>query len=92
MTKETITNYCKEYLAISAEMKKLQARQEVLKQRILDSITIENTPTSYKVTIKDIAPTTIFDSALFRKTYPDMYNSFRTKEKAGYKSINIIKL
>lgn len=92
MTKETITKYCKEYLAIEHEISKLKTRQGVLKEKLIENLREENKPTKYNVGIKEVAPTTIFDSASFRKDNPSIYNQYRTKHKEGYITIKIVEI
>ena len=92
MNKETLTKYCKEYIENEKKMQELEARQKVIKARILENLADDNKPTTYDIAIKKVKPTTIFDSALFRKEYASLYNKYRTKEKAGYVAIKITRI
>lgn len=60
--------------------------------RILENLADDNKPTTYDIAIREVKPTTIFDSALFRKEYASLYNKYRTKEKAGYVTIKVTRL
>lgn len=90
MTKETIAKYCREYLENEAEMVRLKGRQEAIKQKLLQELTADNQPNNYKITQKNVNPTTVFDSNLFRSEHTDLYNQYKIKERAGYTSIKII--
>ena len=92
MTKETLTRYCKEYAENEKKMQELETRQKVIKARILENLADNNRPTTYDIVVKQVKPTTIFDSALFRKEYASLYNKYRTKEKAGYVTIKVTRL
>lgn len=92
MNKETLTRYCKEYAENEKKLQELEARQKVIKTRIIENIAEDNRPTTYDIAIKEVKPTTIFDSALFRKKYASLYNKYRTKEKAGYVTIKVTRL
>ena len=92
MNKETLTKYCKEYIENEKKMQELEARQKVIKARILENLADDNKPTTYDIIIKEVKPTTIFDSALFRKEYASLYNKYRTKEKAGYVTIKVTRI
>lgn len=92
MTKETLTRYCKEYIENEKKMQELEARQKVIKTRILENLADNNRPTTYDIVVKQVKSTTIFDSALFRKEYASLYNKYRTKEKAGYVTIKVTRL
>ena len=92
MNKETLTRYCKEYIENEKKMQELEARQKIIKARILENIADYNRTTKYDIAIKKVKPTTIFDSALFRKEYASLYNKYRTKEKAGYVAIKITRI
>ena len=92
MNKKTLTKYCKEYIENEKKMQKLEARQKVIKARILENLADDNKPTTYDIAIKKVKPTTIFDSALFRKEYANLYSKYRTKEKAGYVTIKVTRL
>lgn len=90
MTKETIAKYCREYLENEAELTRMKGRQEAIKQKLLQELTADNTPTNYKITQKNVNPTTVFDSNLFRSEHEGLYNKYKTKERAGYTAIKII--
>ena len=92
MNKETLTKYCKEYIENEKKMQELEARQKVIKARILENLADNNRPITYDIVVKQVKPTTIFDSALFRKEYASLYNKYRTKEKAGYVAIKITRI
>ena len=92
MNKETLTKYCKEYIENEKKMQELEEKKKVIKARILENLADNNRPTTYDITIKEVKPTTIFDSALFRKEYASLYNKYRTKEKAGYVAIKITRI
>lgn len=92
MNKKTLTRYCKEYAENEKKMQELEARQKVIKARILENLADNNRPTTYDIVVKQVKPTTIFDSALFRKKYASLYNKYRTKEKAGYVTIKVTRL
>lgn len=92
MNKETLTRYCKEYAENEKKLQELEARQKVIKTRIIENIAEDNRPTTYDIAIKEVKPTTIFDSALFRKKYASLYNKYRTKEKVGYVTIKVTRL
>lgn len=92
MTKETLTRYCKEYAENEKKMQELEARQKVIKTRILENLAENNRPTSYDVNVKEVKPTTIFDSATFRKDYASLYNKYRTKTKSGYIVLKITRV
>lgn len=90
MTKETIAKYCREYLENEAELARLKGRQEAIKQKLMQVLTEDNQPSNYKITQKNVNPTTVFDSNLFRSEHADLYNQYKVKERAGYTSIKII--
>ena len=92
MNKETLTRYCKEYAENEKKLQELEARQKVIKTRIIENIAEDNRPTTYDIAIKEVKPTTIFDSALFREKYASLYNKYRTKEQAGYVTIKVTRL
>ena len=92
MNRQTLTKYCKEYIENEKKLEELEARQKVIKARIIDNLAAYNHPTKYDIEVRRIKPTRIFDSALFRREYISLYNKFRTKEKAGYTTIKITRL
>ena len=92
MTKETLTRYCKEYAENEKKIQELEARQKVIKARILENLADNNRPTLYNVNVKEVKPTTIFDSATFRKDYASLYNKYRTKAKSGYIVLKITRI
>lgn len=92
MNRQTLTKYCKEYAENEKKLQELEARQKVIKAKIIDNLADNNHPTTYDIIVRKVEPTKIFDSALFRREYVNLYNRFRTKEKAGYTTIKITRL
>lgn len=90
MAKETIAKYCCEYLENEAELARLKGRQEAIKQKLLQELTADNQPNNYKITQRNVDATTVFDSNLFRSEHADLYNQYKTKERAGYTAIKIV--